>query len=767
MAGTKNGLAVLAQPGGRKYSDEERDLIRRTFCVSPKGQTATDDEIALFISTCERTGLDPFARQIYAVFRYDKDKRREVMSIQVAIDGFRLIAERSGQYAGQIGPEWCGPDGVWRDIWIGPGYPFAARVGVLKAGFQQPLTAVAKWSSYVQQYNGQPSRMWANMPDVMIAKCFDEQTEVLTDKGFQRFEDASGRILQVTDYGLEVTDARPFSQAWDGDMVALESDDLNFKVTPNHDMLTTDGKIEAGEMYAQARTRARHWIPRCISGTGGEWPIDDDRIRLAAAYLADGSDHNSDGFRIEVSRERKVIALEQIGWYRDRQVRHSAGDQARTAVRTITTRSDKQRFIYSLSDVRWLCGQGKSIDIGAILRLSRRQARILVDTLVDFDGSVNRQTGVRRFFTSRPDHLAAFEVAAVVAGYAINAPSIRRSDISTKPNYMVTISSRSEIPVMRWGREYQGDKRAQRRHTGLEISPNSSGRVWCVTVPSGVIVVRRHGFSMQCGNCAEALALRRAFPAELSGLYTADEMAQAENEPITVPSVVTDPSSERRHNGNQPSAPAPQRQAPEPEPPGENGDDPTDDEPPSEPEPVPTVDDAADDGPLADATPNHSPLRAEAIRRYRQLAAIARERNHPKAKAINGVDPSKLDDGVLAASVKALEGYFPDVPDAPADAVQDVMGTTQPPFGFEGNPIDPGAAHAIQRHPCQAARPEDGWTCGAVMARGVMLDFAGASFDAGALIDRSIRDYQRVMCPSHFREYQQWAQVHATEQAAR
>jgi phage recombination protein Bet len=144
-----------------------RKLVIQTV-LRPKNRAATGPELALLAEMAVRTGLDPMAKQIYGIYRYDKQVGDEVMTIQTGIDGLRTIAERTGRYAGGPAYEFCGPDKQWTDVWTETTKPVAARATVLKVigGTIVQTQAVALWEEY-----GLEKNVWKDKPSHMLGKC--------------------------------------------------------------------------------------------------------------------------------------------------------------------------------------------------------------------------------------------------------------------------------------------------------------------------------------------------------------------------------------------------------------------------------------------------------------------------------------------------------------------------------------------------------------------------------------------------------------------
>lgn len=174
---------VAKRPGtvhGLAFSDEQRRMIRDTYANG-----ATDEEFAVLMEIARARNLNPILRQIHFVKRWDSKKRRDVWQAQVAIDGMRAIAHRTGLYAGADPTEF--------EYGQGP-RPIKATTRVYRKDIERPFVGVAFWDEAAQYAGGDGERrltnFWAQMPHRMLGvaserdalrRAFPEETLDLSD----------------------------------------------------------------------------------------------------------------------------------------------------------------------------------------------------------------------------------------------------------------------------------------------------------------------------------------------------------------------------------------------------------------------------------------------------------------------------------------------------------------------------------------------------------------------------------------------------------
>ncbi len=159
---------AVEKNGEIAFTEAQQDIIRNIYC---KG--CTNDEIKVFLYICQHVKLDPCLKQIYAVPRETSVKlangtweKQRSITAQTSIDGFRLIADRTGKYV-------PGQESTFK--YDSEGRLVSATAYVKKRsgdGSWHEIAASAFYSEYVQvTKEGKATKFWKEKPHIMLSKC--------------------------------------------------------------------------------------------------------------------------------------------------------------------------------------------------------------------------------------------------------------------------------------------------------------------------------------------------------------------------------------------------------------------------------------------------------------------------------------------------------------------------------------------------------------------------------------------------------------------
>lgn len=174
---SSHAARLIVDPGQTWWTEAQRAALAAVGLAE-----VPDGDLVAFLHLCQRSGLDPFAKEVYLIGRKDRDAPSgKKYTAQTGIDGYRHIAERTGLKTGEIGPLWCGKDGEWKEVWLLDEPPVAARFGIIRSDQAEPVWGTAlyrefvpmkdEWKNNTKTGREIPSGLWGKMPAHMIAKC--------------------------------------------------------------------------------------------------------------------------------------------------------------------------------------------------------------------------------------------------------------------------------------------------------------------------------------------------------------------------------------------------------------------------------------------------------------------------------------------------------------------------------------------------------------------------------------------------------------------
>lgn len=169
MSTTNNPFALIPQDADTITGVGRAEL---QAYINQKYANVPAPILASMLYACYVRNLNPLLNHIYITSFNVKQKDgsyKPEYALVTSIDSFRLIAQRTGQYAGKKAPLYLKESGKWEDFVLEGEKYIACRITVLKS-MPNGVIVETTCDAYMDEYN-KKRNLWLSIPKHMIAKC--------------------------------------------------------------------------------------------------------------------------------------------------------------------------------------------------------------------------------------------------------------------------------------------------------------------------------------------------------------------------------------------------------------------------------------------------------------------------------------------------------------------------------------------------------------------------------------------------------------------
>ncbi len=320
---------------------------------------------------------------------------------------------------------------------------------------------------------------------IYVDECFPPETEIMTERGFVKFEDLRKTDLvgQYTESGeIEfVAPERRVKRKCETGLYRIKSGFGIHISTPNHNrvLILPDGRLVKKQATTSLQTNARIPVHGKYNGPG--IPLNDHEIRLLVAFMADGCIKNKVYGYIDIKKQRKIDRIDCL--LENMEIKDFISKSPSSSKRLgyvsyyfgryfeSFLKKDSEGWLQKRFDKNWIC------------QMSLRQRHVFLEEIKHWNGYIVPRSNSYQFFSSEKEEAEFVMAMAVTSGYSSHIHPRKKEGY--RDNFAVSVTNKP----------FKTQQKISYEHLPY------SGDVYCVTVPSGMILIRQNGFIQVSGNC--------------------------------------------------------------------------------------------------------------------------------------------------------------------------------------------------------------------------------------------------------------------------